>query len=316
MQLRLSRMATDGSYLYWSGAAASGAPYYVARARVDGTGGVKVLTATEDGAGALAVTADKVYWIAKGQLRSCAIPDCAGGPSNAIAAATSNGVSGDMLYEPGKKALYWSRGATYGMKDGTLYSLASGAAMATVVGTNPSNPGALVNDSANVYWINSSTYTSDQWNADGGLWRVRLSDGTTTQLASSMKGDISYLAIGGSTLFFAGNIAITGSSPLMTTTAILSAPLPNGLGTGMQPQFVAATGVRGMEADDKFLYFADEAGSAGTIKRCPIASCPTPENIVPGLYDPNLGAQDATAIYFASSSSSAVTSYTIQRLAK
>lgn len=315
-QTRLTNLASDGTYLYWSGAATSGSPYYVARARADGTGTVKVLAASEQGAGPLAVTSNKVYWVAKGQLRSCDIPDCALGAVNAITAVTSGGVSGDLLYEPGKKALYWSRGATYSAKDGTLYTLASGAATPTVVGTNPSNPGALVSDSSNVYWINSSTYTSDAWNADGGLWRVRLSDGTVTQLASSLKGDISYLAISGATLYFAGNIAITGSNPLMTTSAILSAPLPNGLGPGAQPQFAAAKNVRGMEADSKYLYFADESGSQGAISRCPVAACPTPETIVPGLYSPNLGAQDADSIYFASSSSSAINSFTIQRLAK
>jgi hypothetical protein len=166
-----------------------------------------------------------------------------------------------------------------------------------------------------VYWINSSTYTTDNWNADGGLWRARTSDGATTQLASTMRGDISYLAVGGSALFFAGNIAITGSNPLMTTTNILRAPLPNGLGAGVQSKFADAKSVRGMAADDSYLYFADEVFSQGSISRCPIAACPTPETIVPGLYDPNLGAQDATSIYF-SSSASGSTVYTIRRLAK
>jgi len=306
-------MASDGTYLYWSGSLAGA--YYVARGRVDGSGTVKVIAPSELGPSALAVTSDKVFWVAKGQLRSCDIPDCAAGPVNAIASATSNGVGGDILFEPGKKALYWSRGATYNTKDGTLYSLASGAATPTVVGTNPSNPGALVRDANNVYWINSSTYTADSWNFDGGLWRVRTSDGATTQLASTMRGDISYLAIGGSGLFFAGNIAITGSSPLMTTTNILRAPLPNGLGAGVQPKFADAKTVRGMEADDQYLYFADEFGSQGSVSRCPIAACPTPETIVPGLYEPNLGAQDAVSIYF-SSSASGSTLYKIQRLAK
>jgi hypothetical protein len=261
------------------------------------------------------VTTDKVFWVAKGQLRSCDIPDCPAGPTNAIASATTNGVGGDILFEPSKKAIYWSRGASYGSNDGTLYSLASGGVAPTVVGTNPSNPGALVRDASNVYWINSSSYTSDTWNSDGALWRVRLSDGTTTQLASTMRGDISYLAIGGSALFFAGNIAITGSNPLMTTTAILRAPLPNGLSAGVQPKFADAKSVRGMAADDQYLYFADEVGSQGSVLRCPIAACPTPETIVPGLYAPALGAQDAVSIYFASSASGS-TLYTIQRLAK
>jgi hypothetical protein len=185
------------------------------------------------------------------------------------------------------------------------------------VGTNPSNPGSLVRDASNVYWINSSTYTSDSWNADGGLWRVRLSDGTTTELASAMKGDISYLAIGGSALFFAGNIAITGSNPVMTTSAILRAPLPNGLTGGAQPKFADAKSVRGMQADDKYLYFGDEVTSQGGILRCPTsaATCATPETIVPGLYAPNLGAQDAASIYF-SSSASGSTLFKLQRLAK
>jgi len=316
-QPRLSNLATDGTYLYWSGAAANGSPYYVSRARVDGTGGVKVLAASEQGVGALAVTLDKVFWVAKGQLRSCDIPECASGPVNAITAMTSGGVGGDILYEPVKKALYWSRGATYNTKDGTLYTLASGGTTPTVVGTNPSNPGALVNDANNVYWINSSTYTTDSWNADGGLWRVRTSDGTTTQLVSTLKGDISYLAISGATLFFAGNIAIVGSNPLMTTSAILSAPLPNGVAAGAQPpKFVDAKNVRGLEADGKYLYFAAEVGSQGAISRCPIAACPTAETIVPGLYSPNLGAQDAGAIYFASTSSTDNIYSTIRRLAK
>jgi hypothetical protein len=314
-QSRLNQMATDGAHLYWSGTLTGSAPYYVARARVDGSGTVKVIAANEQSAGALAVTPDKVFWNAKGQLRSCDIPDCIGGPLNAISGATSNGVNGDILYEPGKKALYWSRGATYNTKDGTLYSLASGALSPTVVGTNPSNPGALVSDASNVYWINSSTYASDTWNADGGVWRVRVSDGVTTQLASTLRGDISHLAIGGSALFFAGNIAITGSNPLMTTTAILRAPLPNGLSAGAQPKFADSKNVRGLEADDQHLYFADESGSQGSISRCPIAACPTPETIVPGLYAPHLGAQDAVSIYF-SSSASGSTLYTIQRLAK
>jgi len=130
-----------------------------------------------------------------------------------------------------------------------------------------------------------------------------------------MKGDISYLAVGGSSLFFTGNIAITGSNPLMTTTNILKVPLPNGLGAGVQPKFADAKSVRGMAADDQYLYFADEVGSQGGISRCPIAACPSPETIVPGLYSPGLGAQDAVSIYFSSSASGSVL-YTIQRLAK
>lgn len=101
----------------------------------------------------------------------------------------------------------------------------------------------------------------------------------------------------------------------MATSAIIRAPLPNGLTTGTLPKFADSKSVRGLEADEQYLYFADEVGSQGGISRCPIAACPTPETIVPGLYEPSLGAQDAASIYF-SSSASGSTLYTIQRLAK
>ncbi|HEY1532824.1 MAG TPA: hypothetical protein VGF76_02355, partial [Polyangiaceae bacterium] len=157
------------------------------------------------------------------------------------------------------------------------------------IGTNPSNPGDIVRDDANIYWINSSTYTADQQNLDGAIFRYRLSDGVITSLASGMRGDIYPLAISGSALFFSGNIQIPGTNPLMDTNAILRAPLPNGLAAGAPPQFAPAKNVTGMEADAKYLYFSDNSSVKGTISRCPIAACPTPEVIVPGLDSPFLG---------------------------
>ena len=317
-QTRVNLMVTDGKYLYWTGADATGTTHYVARRRVDASDAVKVIAPNEKGGYGLALSGDKVYWLALGHLRVCDLPDCATGPSDAIASVSPTGCGYGMLFEPTKKGLYWSCGSTYNQKNGTLFTLAAASTTPAALGTNPSNPGTLVKDVANVYWINSSTYTADNLNADGGLWRVRLSDGVTTQLVSGLRGDISHLAIGGNALYFSGNIQIPGSNPIMFTQAVLRAPLPNGLGGLMLPKFADAKNVYGMVADDQHLYYVDGASTTGAITRCPIAACPSPEVIVPGLENPTMGTQDSVSIYWKTTTymPGGASTSNIERLAK
>jgi hypothetical protein len=288
-----------GKYLYWSGSDTAGSGHYVARRAVDGSGTVKVIAPTE----------------AAGHLRTCAIPDCAAGPADKIPTLSPTRCGGSLLYASDKSTLFFACGSDYNAKTGTLLGLTFPAQVPAAIGTNPSNPGDLVRDDANIYWINSSTYTSDQQNLDGGIFRYRLSDGVVTPLVSGLRGDIYPLAISGAALFFSGNIQVPGTSPVMFTNAILRAPLPNGLGANMLPQFATAKNVTGMEADAKYLYFSDNSSVKGSINRCPVAACPTPEVIVPGLDSPVLGAQDTVSIYWATTALGATTA-TIQRLAK
>ncbi|HEX7452139.1 MAG TPA: hypothetical protein VF294_07635, partial [Polyangiaceae bacterium] len=305
------------NYLYWSGADTAGSGHYVARRAVDGSGTVKVIAPTEAGASDLALSGDSLYWIAAGHLRTCGIPDCPGGPADKIPTLENAGCGGSLLYAADKSLLFFSCVSAYDAKTGSFFDvpIAAQAQVPVAIGTNPSNPGDIVRDDANIYWINSSTYTSDQQNLDGGIFRYRLSDGVVTSLVSGLRGDISPLAISGSALFFSGNIQVPGTSPVVFTQAILRAPLPNGLGSGMLPQFAPAKNVTGMEADSTHLYFSDNSSVKGSINRCPSAACPTPEVIVPGLDSPVLGAQDAVSIYWSTTALGATVA-TIQRLAK
>ena len=314
-QSRLYKMATDGNYLYWSGSDTAGSGHYVARRKVDGSGTVKVIAPAEAGASDLALSADSLYWIAAGHLRTCATPDCPSGPVDKIATVGNTRCGASLLYASDKSLLYFSCGSDYNTKTGSFFGVSFTAQVPVAIGTNPSNPGDIVRDDTNIYWINSSTYTSDQPNIDGGILRSRLSDGVVTPLVSGLRGDIGPLAISGSALFFSGNIQVPGTNPVKFTEAILRAPLPNGLGSGSLPQFAAAKSVTGMQGDSSYLYFSENSTVKGTISRCPSSACPTPEVIVPGLDSPVLGAQDAVSIYWSTTAPGATVA-TIQRLAK
>jgi hypothetical protein len=314
-QSRLYKMTTDGNYLYWSGSDTAGSGHYVARRAVDGSGTVKVIAPTEAGVSDLALSGDSLYWIAAGHLRTCAIPDCPAGPVDKIATVGNTNCGSGLLYASDKSLLFFSCGSDYNAKTGSFFDVSLTTQLPAAVGSNPSNPGDIVRDDANIYWINSSTYTMDQQNLDGGIFRYRLSDGAVTSLVSGLRGDISPLAISGSALFFSGNIQVPGTLPVVVTTAILRAPLPNGLGSGSLPQFAPATRVTGMEGDASHLYFSDLGTVKGSINRCPNDACPTPEVIVPGLDSPMLGTQDAVSIYWSTTAPGATVA-TIQRLAK
>ena len=312
-QSRVSQISTDGTYLYWSGADTSGALYYIARRKVDGSDAVKVLANAETSAGTVAIVGAKVYWMARGHLRSCDAPNCTTGAVDAIATVSAARCGYSMFYAPSKDRLFFGCSANYGMNDGSLWALNFPATTPVTVGPVPSSPTALASDGTNVYWINSSTYTNDSPNADGGAWRVRLSDGVTTQLVPNVKGDVSYLAVGGNALYFTGNIQVV-QNPVTYSTAILRAPLPNGLATGSLPKFVDINNVSGMVADDQYLYFT-QYGNPGNVSRCAHAGCPTPEVIAPGVPGPENMTQDTGSIYWTTSVLGATTG-SIQRLAK
>jgi hypothetical protein len=314
----LEGMITDGTYLYWTGygTPSSNPPTinYVARRRVDGSDVVKVLAANEVGGTSLALASDKLYWIAGQKLRSCDLPGCATGPTDAIADTVHSSQGYDLLFEPTKKGLYISSHSDYNSTNGAVTLLAAGSSTPAVVGPNSIGASSLVRDAANVYWVATSTYSMDKANANGGLYRTRISDGVVTQLASGLTGDILDLAIGGNALFFSGSI----QKPVMVQ-GIIRAPLPNGLPLGALPTFVDAINVRGMVADDSYLYYAEwSLEGTGTVNRCPVAACPTPEVIAPDAINPTMGAEDAVSIYWKSTTllPGGATSVVVRRLAK
>ncbi len=314
-QSGLEQMTTDGTYLYFTGHTAPSSGYYVARRRVDASDAVKMLAPSEAAGYRLTIGGTKLYWVAAQHLRVCDLPDCASGPKDAIPSLLpTKDVA--LSYEPSKGSLFLGCSTGYPYQGGSTLLLASGSTTPVAIGPNQAAPYAVVNDASDVYWLNTATYTTQgAQNPDGGIWRYRASDAATTQLVNSVRGDLSYLAIGGGALYFAGNLEQTAGK---YTSSIIRAPLPNGLAQGTLPTFAASGGVRGLLADDNAVYFGDSPQSTGTISRCPIAACPTPEVIVPGIEQPELETQDAVSIYWKSTHvmNGGYTTVLVQRLAK
>ncbi len=293
-QSHLGGIATDGTYVYWTGDTGPGS-YFVARRRVDASDAVKTLASSEAAMYGLALSSTKVYWVAAGHVRSCDLPDCDTGPSDAIATVTSGGCSSSLLFAESKQTLFWACSATYNAKDGTLWSLPLPTTTPVPIGPNPADPTLLTSDGTNLYWLNSSTYTNDFQNADGGVLRARLSDGVTTPIVSGLQGDLFGLAVGGGALYFSGGIVNNEAG------AIFREPLPNGVASiNPLPKFANAYRVGQMVADESYLYFTDlGSGGVGSVSRCPHdTECPMPEVIAPGEASPYAITQDAVSIYW------------------
>jgi hypothetical protein len=302
-------IATDGTYVYWSGGASTTASY-VSRSRVGDQDISKVLAPAESYASGVAITPHGVFWLSAGHLRTCDAPNCTNGASDAIATVMQSGCGSSASYAPSKQALYWSCGATYGYDDGTLWSLPNGATTPVAVGANPASPTAMTTDGVNLYWLNSSTYTNNDLNADGAVERMRLSDGSIASLDTLIRADLYSIAVGGGAVYFARNIILDATT---TENGVVRLPLPNGVAGSSFPKFADASSVSAMVADDQYLYFSDTVGSSGYIARCPHSGCPTPEVVAPGLGVPVAMAQDAVSIYWVNLTGNIGS---IQRLAK
>jgi hypothetical protein len=306
----VNSLTTDGTTVYWSGNTRTGtAPYYIAKRHVDLSDSVRVIAPAETSAYAVVASATSVYWMASNHLRVCTLPDCSGGPADFIP-AVGTGSCGYGMALVGSK-LYWSCGADYNTNDGALWSLPLPLSTTTPVAIDPTpaNPWTIVSDQSNIYWINSSSYTTDNQNRDGALYKARLSDGTVTALATQLTGDLGALAIGGGALYFSGSVVVNSTT---YKSAVFRVPLPNGVGATLPPTFLDSSGVNAMVADDTYVYLADY--SSGSLARCPVAGCTTAEVIAPGD-GPTALAQDAVSVYWVSGGAGTATGK-IRRMAK
>ena len=146
-----------------------------------------------------------------------------------------------------------------------------------------------------VYWVNSSTYTQNTVNADGAVWRLKVSTGATTKLASGIALDLDSVAVGQDRVYFS------------TYNAIYYVPLPNG---ASKPTKFADVMVRAMVADERGVYWTSD--SQGAVFRCPHSGCDSPETIAAGQSNPGPITQDSESIYW----SSRTGTNPIRRLAK
>ena len=285
MQIHTSDIATDGTYVFWSGANPGDKTYYVARRRIDRADEVKVIAPNEPRVEGLTASATAVYWLGAGQVRECISPDCAMGPTN-VEPTTASCFKIHYSSNGSTPALYWTCQTQYAQNNGSFWSAATSASAPVHIQPQSANPTGLTSDADSVYWVNASGFNSESnLDPDGAVWRLKLSNGATTKLVSGLTGQMGNVAVGGGKIYFDG-----------VDNTISSVPLPNG---ALKPTKVAdGSVVGGMVADTQALYWSDYA--SGAIARCPHSGCVTPEVVALGQTHPLRLTQDATSIYWIS----------------
>ncbi len=146
-------------------------------------GKVETVAAGNDEIASVAVDATSVFWVSKGLGRVFKAPAAGGAATLLSGLGTSIGPGGPISIQGGR--VYWA--STYS----TIQSVPTAGGTATVVRGDIPFMNDLVADEAALYWSENDT---------GNIWRVALSGGTPTLMASARAGTERRLAVDGETL--------------------------------------------------------------------------------------------------------------------
>jgi hypothetical protein len=291
-----------GDYLFWSGCNAPYTDCFVARRRIDGTDAAKIV-ADNQGVelNGLAASATDVLWLAQGHVRACALPDCSAAARDLVPETTDSASS--VTFAKATQTLFWTRTSAGSPSSSGLTAFKLPSAAPVSVESTSANSIRVVTDDQDVYWLNRPTYTglSTVSNADGSVWRARLTDLEPTLLVSGLSGRTSSLVIGPDAVYFSGILDSKGPDGVLN--AIFRAPLPNGLGLAALPEFVRASkdpdgneSVGAMTTDGTNLYWSDLRLQA--IERCPLAGCVAPEIVAVGQRNTGVLKADIASLYW------------------
>jgi hypothetical protein len=297
----------DATTVYWGRGATSTTTGNVARRRIDRSNSALSFASGEPGTG-LTVAGGQLYWMSNGNVRTCPAPDCSGGPSNfALSGGTQNG---DVLVASGNNRVYFAQPSQYNSSNGALWYAPLLGGAPQKIAAAPTNPHRLTTDGTNLYWTNSSTYTSDSQNVDAKVLKMTLAGASLVNLAESFRGDIGAIAVGGGNVYFAGRPYLSGNY----VSGIFRVPLPNGVGSAAPPIFADDLSVTGIVTDSNYVYFTAD----NSVYRCRHSSCATPPEIIaPNQDSASAIAQDAVSIYWTTYGTPGMaTTQTVMRLAK
>jgi hypothetical protein len=224
-------------------------------------------------------TGEDILWgndwvMAHWAVRGCAVPDCAGGPTQYITGTTNVRA---LVYVPSVDRLFWEQGPEI-----RFMAWPGGANNAFV--TSQNDVVGMTYDDEYLYWFDR------QGMDDTHIVRQNL-DGTggVTTMAYDRPDPYDSLQVSDNAIFWA-----EGGD-------IVSAPLPNGIGTD-DPDFVGTAGgsVRRLVIDDEQVYWTATAGGGqGSVQRCPLDGCPGAPEILADPIDSPWGINvDDVAVYW------------------
>lgn len=286
----IGELTVSGEYAYWLNGNGG-----VSRRRVDGSDTVKVLVTGEDsGLSGLAVSASQLLWSVYPYVRACSLPSCEQGAQDALPSFSRANFA---HFAAPSKTLFWSAATTDFKANGLKASRIPNSAVD--IGSATADTVAIASDQSYVYWADQSSTSGDTINADGNVWRAKLSNLVPLPLATGLTGRGGQIAVAGGALYFAGQYDTKGAKG--TINAIFRIPLPDGIGAGALTPFAevsqwTAPSVNGLVADQTAAYWID--GKLGVIDRCSLSSCGSPKVVATAFQNAVRLQQDSTAIYW------------------
>ena len=212
-------------------------------------------------------------------VRGCEAPSCAGGPTQYIPDTANIGA---LRFVPAENRLFWDQ-------DGEIHVMAWPGGADNIFVQSQNSISSIAYDDEYLYWVDFQAM------GDVDIRRQNL-DGTGGAVNMVLNRPVSL-----------GRIAVSADAIFWAEGGdVVSAPLPNGIGTD-EPDPVGSAGgdVWEVHVDDEHVYWPARGASTGSVQRCPLDGCGgAPEILAEGIDNPWSMNQDDVAVYWVSDSGS------------
>jgi hypothetical protein len=272
-------ITVDDAFLYWRrGPSTSGS---IGRMRKDGMAmGAGDLIGGLNGIGAIVSDNTRVYYYANGQVASCAVPACAGGPQ-ALAPTRPTMTLGvdiiDLAFNPARSRVFWTDQAHI-----LSVPIGGGMLQTHLTGTFPSTSVAV--DLRFIYYVDRNPMNV-----------VSLRKRTAVDPPA-----LGILVEFPAAAALPRQLAVTPNRLLWVSNGAVSAlPLPEPAGTAVPPPLAGGSPIRIAIEGNQVFWTDFVSPSMGRVLSCPTVGCrPSPVVVATFSCGPGFIAADAQTVYW------------------